>query len=540
MAYWKLPIWILLVSLIPALLNGQEEDAVLSPDRSIAEVVDFYLDRNLEELALSSARQATDSALLRRTTLDLVGRIPTVSEAQSYVSDTASDKRLKMVDRLLASPGYRQHQVHELGQLLHPDDSKKLQAYLTEAVKQNTSWDRIFRDLMLPPVKSEQAPEADHFIKSRIGDIDKLANDTSVLFFGVNISCAKCHDHPLVEQWKQSHFFGMKSFFSRTFANGDFLSERDYGAVQFKTTAGETKTAQLMFLSGKVVEEPAWKEPTEEEKKKLNKQLEELKKKKQPAPAPSFSRRNKLVEVALSSQEQVFFARNIVNRIWHRVFGHGLVMPLDQLHEGNPASHPELLQWLARDMIQHNYDLKRLIRGLVLSKAYIRQSHWEQGTRPDPEWFAVANSKPLSRYQYGHSLQLASFNPDVFSADDEKQLQERLQRVYSQNGLAEQLDQPVQDFQVSSNEALLFSNSDRINEALLKDRNDSLIGKLKALENDQQRIELAYWTILNRPPNDDETKLLTTYLAARQERPLEGMQQLVWILLTSTEFRFNH
>ena len=123
---------------------------------------------------------------------------------------------------------------------------------------------------------------------------------------------------------------------------------------------------------------------------------------------------------------------------------------------------------------------------------------------------------------------------------DEKQLQERLQRVYSQNGLAEQLDQPVQDFQVSSNEALLFSNSDRINESLLKDRNDSLIGKLKALENDQQRIEMAYWTILSRPPNDDETKLLATYLAARQERPLEGMQQLAWILLTSTEFRFNH
>ena len=97
---------------------------------------------------------------------------------------------------------------------------------------------------MLPPVKAEEAPEADRFIKSRIQAIDKLANDTSVLFCGVNISCAKCHDHPLVEQWKQSHFFGMKSFFSRTFANGDFLSERDYGAVQFKTTEGETKTAQ--------------------------------------------------------------------------------------------------------------------------------------------------------------------------------------------------------------------------------------------------------------------------------------------------------
>ena len=87
-----------------------------------------------------------------------------------------------------------------------------------------------------------------------------------------------------------------------------------------------------MFLSGKVVEEPAWKEPNDEEKKKLKQQLEELKKKKQPTPAPSFRRRNKLVEVALSTQEQDFFARNIVTRLWYRVFGHGLVMPLDQLH----------------------------------------------------------------------------------------------------------------------------------------------------------------------------------------------------------------
>ena len=522
-------------------LTASGQDVSLQPpERAIADVVDFYIERSLGEINQEASGTANDATLLRRTTLDLAGRIPTVREAQSYVSDTASDKHLKVVERLLASPGYLQHQVHELAQMLHPDDSKYLQNYMTHAVNNDASWDRIFRDLMLPPVKAEEAPEADRFIKSRIQDIDKLANDTSVLFFGVNISCAKCHDHPLVEQWKQSHFFGMKSFFSRTFANGDFLSERDYGAVQFKTTEGETKTAQLMFLSGKVVEEPAWNEPNDEEKKKLKQQLEELKKKKQPTPAPSFSRRNKLVEVALSTQEQDFFARNIVNRLWYRVFGHGLVMPLDQLHEGNPASHPELLQWLARDMVTHNYDLKRLLRGLVLSKAYARQSHWDQESRPDPEWFAVANSKPLSRYQYGHSLQMASTSPDEFALDDEKLLRERLQRVYSQNGLAEQLDQPVHDFQVSSNEALLFSNSDRINEALLADRNKSLIGKLKSLENDQQRVELAYWTILSRPPNDDEIKLLTTYLAARQERPLDGIQQLVWILLTSTEFRFNH
>ena len=540
MAYRKLPAWMLLVSFIPTVVNGQQDDLLLPPDRSIAEVVDFYIDRNLQEVEVSSVKQATDSRLLRRTTLDLVGRIPTVQEAQAYLKSDAVDKRGQLIDRLLASPGYRQHQVNELGRLLHPENSTQLQKYLTHAVNNDSPWDRIFRDLMLPPAKSPEAPEADRFIKSRIGDIDKLANDTSVLFFGVNISCAKCHDHPLVEQWKQSHFFGMKSFFSRTFANGDFLSERDYGAVQFKTTAGETKTAQLMFLSGQIVEEPTWKEPTDEEKKKLKQQLEELKKKKQPTPAPSFSRRSKLVEVALSPQEQAFFARNIVNRLWYRVFGNGLVMPLDQMHEGNPPSHPVLLSWLARDMVTHNYDLKRLLRGLLLSQAYARQSHWDQGARPDAEWFAVANTKPLSRYQYGHSLQLASMNPDQFNLDDETKLNEQLNRVYQANGFASQLDQPVHEFQVSTAEALLFSNSDRVNKELLNESDSTLVGKLKSLENDSQRVELACWSILSRPPDDEERKILLAYLATRKDRPLEGIQQLVWALLTSTEFRFNH
>ena len=255
---------------------------------------------------------------------------------------------------------------------------------------------------------------------------------------------------------------------------------------------------------------------------------------------PAFSRRSKLVEVALSPQEQEIFARNIVNRIWYRIFGYGLVMPLDQMHEGNPASHPELLQWLARDMIDHKYDLKRLIRGLVVSQVYARRSNWVQGPRPEPEWFAVANMKPLTRYQYGHSLKLASMNPDQFALDTEDQVSEQLKRVYDDRGLADQLDQPIHDFQVSTAEALLLSNSERINKELLVDSDKMLVGKLKSIENDQQLVELACWTILSRAADAEERTVLSAYLADRQDRRLEGIQQLVWALLTSTEFRFNH
>ncbi len=528
----------LLVLLVACLAAADGSQRVQAAEVPLHEVIDRLVESRAGKQPL--APMSDDAGFLRRVMLDLAGRIPTAHEARDYVASKAMDKRIKMVDRLLQSAGFIQHQVHELDYLLSPEKMGGLQKYLARAVEANWSWDRVFRDLMLFQGNQPDLPDADQFIKSRIGDIDKLTNDTSILFFGVNISCAKCHDHPLVEQWTQHHFFGMKSFFNRTFANGDFLEERDYGAVQFKTTGGESKTAQLMFLSGQVVDEPDWKEPSDEEKKKIKKQLEELKKKKQPLPPPSFSRRGKLVDVALSPQQQKFFARNIVNRLWYRIFGHGLVMPLDQMHEGNPSLHPKLLQWLARDMVDHEYDLKRLIRGLVLSQNYSRQSTWNQANRPDAEWFAVANTQPLSRYQYAHSLKLASMNPDQFSPDHAEQRAEQLKRLYAENSFAAELDQPIHDFQVSTTEALLFSNSDRINKDLLSENKNTLVGKLNSLENDQQRIELACWTILSRPPDEQERSILAAYLAARKNRQLEGIQQLVWTLLTSTEFRFNH
>ena len=119
---------------------------------------------------------------------------------------------------------------------------------------------------------------------------DRLTSEVSSLFFGVNVSCAKCHDHPRVKDWKQDHFYGMKSFFGRTFEAGDFVGERDYGLVKFKTTQGVEKPAQFLFLTGRVVEVPGGNEPSKEERKREKQQLDEAKKKKKAPPdAPSFA-----------------------------------------------------------------------------------------------------------------------------------------------------------------------------------------------------------------------------------------------------------
>src|SRR5262249_47486760 len=197
----------------------------------------------------------------------------------------------------------------------------------------------------------------------------------SVLFFGVNISCAQCHDHPLVQDWKQDHFYGLKSFFARTYEAGPFLGERDVALVQFKTTKNITKTASLMFLTGKVVEVPGAKPLSPEEQRKLADLMKKRPRRgqqgmpKAPPPPPKFSARAALADQALQPEQRDFFARSIVNRVWHRLFGLGLVSPIDQMHSENAPSHPELLAWLARDTADNRYDLKRLIRGLVLTKA---------------------------------------------------------------------------------------------------------------------------------------------------------------------------
>jgi hypothetical protein len=530
--------------LLVALCAGSlaRADDLLPPDRPIEQAVDFYIDARLKEAKLTPAPQADDANLIRRVTLDLVGRIPTLAEVQAYVQATEPDKRVRLVDRLLASSGFVRHQAAEFDAMLMPGYRSNLRDYLTRAFAEDRRWDQVFRELLLPDESDPKQKGAGDFLKMRIADQDKLTADVSALFFGVNVSCARCHDHPKVEDWKQDHFFGMKSFFSRSFDAGGFLGERDYGLVKFKTTKGVERQAKLMFLTGTVIDAPNLREPTGEEQKQEKELLEKAKKDKSPPPAPKFSVRAKLVEVALRPGERDYFARAIVNRLWYRFFGHGLVMPLDQMHSANPPSHPELLDWLARDLVEHGYDLRRLERGLVLSQAYSRGSRWDGETVPRPYLFAVARVRPLSPPQLAASLRLAATDPATLQAPlKPEEIEKRIESIEAgSRGLADLFEQPREDFQIGVGEALVFSNSDRIQRELLADGGDRLLGRLKEMKDPQQAIDLAVRTVLSRPPTADEVKALGEYLAKREDRRVEACRQMLWALLASSEFRFNY
>jgi hypothetical protein len=516
----------------------------LSADRTIEQAFDHYIEAKLMAEGITPAPPADDATILRRLTLDLNGRVPTITEVDDYLKSGEPDKKTKLVDRLLASPAFSRHGAQTFFAFMQYDDGRPrkgakgnpLYEYLLASFSENRGWDRMFKDIMVADQKDAKNAGAADFLKTRVKDLNRLTIDTSITFFGVNVSCAQCHDHPHVPQWTQDHFYGMKSFFARSVDSGGYVGERDFGVVKYVPNKGTEKVAPILFLTGRKIDAPGMKDPTGEEKRNEQKRLDVGKKAKAPPAPPNFSLRGKLVEIALAPESREFFARNIANRMVHRFMGRGLVMPLDQVHRENRASHPELLDWLARDTAEHGYDLKCLVRGLVLTKTYARSSRWEADNPPDEQLFAVASLRALAPMQMAMSLKIATTDPKSLAADLEK----RIQAIENNaSGLANLFAQPTDNFQVGVGEAMLFANNEALQKSLL-DGPGALPASLAKEPDLAKRVDLAIRTVLGRPALAEEVRTLVNYMHSRQDRPDAACQQVVWALLTSAEFRFNH
>jgi hypothetical protein len=506
-------------------------------------LIDHYIDAAITEAGVTPAAQADDATILRRLTLDLVGRIPTTAEVDAYVNSTDTDKRAALVDRLMASPAFARHQAALFEVMFNPEGDRRggagLREYLASAMRDRKPWDQLFREMMLPDESDPRQKGAAEFIRGRVADSDKLTNDASVAFFGVNVSCAQCHNHPHVAEWTQDHFYGMKMFLARTFDNGGFLGERGYGTIKYKPTKGPERVAKMMFLTGTVVEDGSGKEPTAEEMRKEKAELDRAKAAKTPPPAPKFSARKKLVEVALKDANAEFFAKNIVNRMWHRFFGAGLVNPLDQMHAENRPSHPELLDALARDTAASGYDLRRLTRGIVMSKAYSRSSRYDSSL-PDARLFAVARLKPMTPLQLATSLKIAATDPAILDGRPDEVEKKLEQLESSARGFAALIAQPTDNFQIGVGEALVFSNGDRLMREFLTDTPGTALGRVKSMTDPKDAVEFLVRIAYGRPATDEELKALTAYVEKRKGREAEAYRQVLWALVTAPEFRFSY
>lgn len=243
------------------------------------------------------------------------------------------------------------------------------------------------------------------------------------------------------------------------------------------------------------------------------------------------------MEIALDDSNREIFARSIINRLWFRFYGHGLVMRVDQMHANNEASHPKLLQWLTRDLLDHNYDLKRLIRGLVSSRAYSRSSDWK-GKEPVKNLFAVAVIRPLTPSQWGVSHRLAS-NPDALTLGESAEARHKALDIIEaqmRKMFGSLIEQPRDDIQIGVNEPLKLSNDVK----LISVTGDKLVAALQKLSKEREQINQSVWSVLSRPATPYEYEIFGSYIGRRNDRVGDALTQIVWALFNSPEFRFNH
>ena len=512
--------------------------------------VDHFLELAWKLDRVKPAPVTGDSAFIRRVTLDLAGRIPTRAETRDFVHERGRDKRARLVDRLLAGEEYPRRMREVFDPVLMNrrgpawEEKRSRQqwfAWLEEAFRWNRPWNEVLHELIVARPENPADRGAVWFLYERENNAQAIAESLAPVVFGVQVKCAQCHDHMVAREIKQAHYWGMVAAFNRsknvdTPAGPGIAESAIGGFVSFANLRKESQPARLTFFNGRIVEE-TWPEDGEKEQ-----DLPDLyvvppppAKEKPGRPAvPTFSRRAAFADAV--TRDNPLLARAMVNRIWALLFGRGLVHPVDLMDSKHPPSHPELLDWLARDFERNGHDVKRLVRTLCTTRAYQLDAPPARPSAPkpgSPDAFAHALDKPLTAEQLFQSLLIATGNP----ADSDGLVAGKPAHDLRRTLIRQFPDLFPAEYNATLQQALFLSNADPFDH-LLAPRDGTLPARLAALPDARSRIDEAFATVFGRTPDAAERKECEAYLVAR---PTEaGVKQFLWALLTGAEFQVNH
>ncbi len=480
---------------------------------ALADKIDELIAAQWKAKSITPAAPADDAEFLRRVFLDLTGRIPSITDVSDFLGNPAKDKRQQLVRMLLANDRYAPHEAAVWRSIVLKQSTNQqfavftagFDAYLASQFKSRTGFDKIVRDIIESSPQSAGA--ASLFYQANENKTENLAAASSRLFLGVKIECAQCHNHPFAK-WKREQFWEFASFFSGT-ETGQFT-----GKPAALGIPGTGKTVEARFLDGT---EPSWdKNPN----------------------------RRAVLSQWLTSKDNPWFSRAIANRVWESLMGTGLVEPVDDFNADNEPSHPELLDELARQFADHDFDVTYLVEAIVLSKTYQRTSELSDPSQKDPRVFARMPVRGMSAEQLFDSLAMATGRSDELSAT-----KYGFPATPLQTARAEFLGRfPDQDrrteIQTSILQALYYMNGKITGEATTLEKNKNLNAIANARESvgRERRIAELYLISLSRKPKSEETKRFMEYLeaAAADGNEKQAYCDIFWALLNSTEFFFNH
>lgn len=488
------------------------------PDAAeLAALIDRQVEIRLEAERIRPADLADDTEFLRRAYLDLHGTIPTAEQVQRFLADTDPKRRDKLVGALLASPRYGEYLADIWqGYLMSPlaDDQRvradRLRVWLAERFN-TRSWDRIATELLTATGKLEDNPAVLYLIEGRLPrTVPDLTDLTTRYFLGIRLNCAQCHDHPFVK-WSQQDYWGVAAFFTQIQTPGKpklvyQVGVKDYPDVTLASLKDGTPDGFMLrpptFLGG-----------------------EEWKSAKGATNRAAFAG-------WMTAPKNPYFARAMVNRTWWRLFGRGLVNPVDDMHTANAPSHPELLDQLSQRFIDSGFDLKFLTRAIVSSRAYQRTSRPGDAPEKQAALFGRMSAKVLSAGQLYDSL-VTAFGPPAKApgVDPRQSARAEFTQFFSDDGapdpIAYRRGIPHLLRQMNSGQFAGRNVSALVTRVAKPGRSgDDVVADL-------------FVTLLSRRPTADEQRIFRAHVT-KSDSAETAYRELAWALMMTSEFSLNH
>ncbi|MFO0968974.1 MAG: DUF1553 domain-containing protein [Gemmataceae bacterium] len=495
--------------------------------------VDKHIFAKLKMLGILPSDVCTDQEFLRRAYMDVCGVLPSPEEARSFLDSKDANKRQKLIDTLLDRPEYSDLWTLKWADVFRNTrkavtlkGSHVFQKWLHAAIEKNEPFDHIVHDVITANGSTYGNPPANFYRIAR--DPSSLAETTAQLFFGVRMQCAKCHNHPF-ERWTQDDYYSMAAWFVRVKQRKDFASmetakDKDFAEYIYADRGGDItqprtgKTMPPKFLGGAV-----------------------------PAIPPGKDRREVLADW-MTSSENPFVAKSIVNRVWYHVTGRGIVDPVDDFRDSNPSANDELLDALAKDFIAKKFDMKHLIRTILNSRTYQLSAQTNDFNKDDNKYFSHAVTKLHTAEQLFDALCYVTDVPEKFAGMPLGTRAVQLPDGEVNHPFLKTFGQPARELacecerESDSNlaQALQLINGPAVNDRLRNPNNR--IGKLTAKKlSDGEMLNELFLVTLSRLPSPQETKALLDHVG---KAPAAGKrlawEDVHWALINSKEFLFRH
>ena len=501
--------------------------------------VDELVFRRLKTLGLPPSPLADDGTFLRRVTIDIAGRLPTLEETTAYLADAGPDKVEKLVDRLLASGDYADNFAAKWGAVLRnrrqeqKDDIKVSVAFhdwIRESLDKNVPLDQIVRGVLTAQGEAIKVPAVAWY--REVKDVSAETEDIAQLFLGQRIACAKCHHHPF-ERWTTQDYWSLAAFFTRV----DIKQPKAEKKLE-KKKVGPPEPGHSWIVSLK----PGRAETTHPRTKKT------LKPAGLDGPELTLTAeddpRAKLADW-IADPANPFFSRTLANRYWKHFLGRGLVEPEDDMRITNPPTDPALLDALAKSFTESKFDLKKLVRTICVSSTYRLSSLPNEWNASDRQNYSRFQPRRLPAEVLSDAIDTVTMTKPTFKGVaagvraiqlPDNQVESYFLSVFGRPDSASACE-CERSGDSSLAQSLHRYNSVEITKKVSGERAKRLASDKRPVED---RIRDLYRIALSREPGAEELASMKEYLESRTASVSAAYEDILWALVNTKEFMFNH